>query len=39
VLFFVDEDGKDAEIEIAEIIVWSEPLTVRQIAKLGSTQQ
>jgi hypothetical protein len=39
VLFFADEDGEDAEIEIAEIIVWNEPLTDKQIAKLGGTQQ
>jgi hypothetical protein len=35
VLLFADEDGEDAEIDIAEVMIWSEALTGEQIAELG----
>jgi hypothetical protein len=39
VLFFADEDGEDAEMDVANIIVWDKALSEAEVSSLGGVDE
>jgi hypothetical protein len=39
VLFFADEDGEDAEMDVSDIVVWNKALSEAEVSSLGGVEE